>query len=112
MSRTFIISQDTDLTLQQGDTGSIQFTIDSKLNLSTLVNPVILFQVFRGSTLAFEKKDADWTISAQDISAELAAADTQNLYGGYSWGLRITHEGGIHTVGKGSLQINRKPLTT
>lgn len=110
MKKTFLIEKETELVFQQGDTGSIQFVVDEKLNVSELSDVSVIFHVFRGSSLVMKKEADDWTITGQNLTTELKAEDTKELFGGFRWGIRIIHSEGIHTVGRGPLTINRKPL--
>ena len=106
--QSYIVETEQDITRQEGDTGSIQFTIPVVLNPASYT---ILFKVFtRNGTVVFTKADAAWTRATQTITAYLAAVDTKGYEGNHRWELQFSSATEVITVGKGCFKILKEEI--
>jgi len=106
------LADETDITRQEGDTGSIVFTISSDL-LDLTVYSTVKFQVRREEdvertmALVIDKSTGSGiTISSQTVTVSLDASDTSEKSGsGYRWEIQFSGNSEIITAGKGKFII-------
>lgn len=105
MSDSYIVRKKAKIRRQEGDTGSIVFTVPDGLSLS---GKAALFQVrdssgtsiFRKSTL-----DSSIIIALQVITVNLDGTEGLGCDGLHNWGLKISDASNTITIGKGPYEI-------
>lgn len=100
---TFLIKNEKRIVRQQGDDCDVVFTVP---DVFPLVNPQVKFWIFNNPNVgAIIKGNADMTISGQQITIPINAADTANKSGTFSWELEVQQGGKKTTIGRGKFEI-------
>ncbi len=107
---TYIIREEVDIIRQPGNSASFQFTVDERLNLNSLKDKEIIFQIYRNKDKVFERRGNAWNIEHQELVCPVEPSHTKHLEGKYRWGIRLLHKDGVHDIGRGNILFTKKPL--
>lgn len=105
MAESYLVGKKVKLKRQEGDTGSIVFSVDSEISLTGMV---ALFQVRDSADILIFSKtstDSSITIISQTIIVHLTGTETVGYPGYYNWELQIVGGSQVITLGKGIFEI-------
>jgi hypothetical protein len=114
MANASYIASEITITRQEGDTGSVIFTVPEVIDLPTFT--VVKFHVFRSGVTFIHKElddsSGDLTVVDQVITIDLWEEDTQGYKGTNRWELEISGnpDDEIITIGKGEFIIVKERI--
>lgn len=114
MTKNSYIATEISITRQEGDTGSIIFTVPAIIDLPEFT--VVKFYVFRSGTAVITKELGDSSgtlnVAGQTITIDLESDDTKGYKGTNKWELEISGnpDGEIITIGKGDFVVIKEQI--
>jgi len=108
---TYLISEEVNITRQEGDTADIVITVPSTITLSDFTE--IKMQVKNGNNLMMGKtlSGETITVNGQTITIPLLTTDTKNKSGLHRWELELSSTTQTITIARGNFTIIKEIIT-